>query len=95
MKTGIPIEIKGDSWTENAVHKVFATSNQLLQTHYAPGEYIEEVNKSLGELDKMLPYLDEITYFACKEVLENGLELGKHYKPKINGDGISRRSVIT
>ena len=77
-KSGIPIEIKkGILELKNAVHKVFATSNQLLQTHYAPGEYIEEVNKSLGELDKMLPYLDEITYFACKEVLENGLELGK------------------
>ena len=48
LKSGIPIEIKkGILELKNAVHKVFATSNQLLQTHYAPGEYIEEVNKSL------------------------------------------------
>lgn len=77
-KSGVPIEIKkGILELKNAMHKVFITSNQLIQTHYASEKYIEEVNKSLGELDQMLPYLDENTYIICKEVLEDGLELGK------------------
>lgn len=77
-KSGIPIEIKkGILELKNAIHKVFEVSNQLIQTHYASEEYLDESNKSLGELDKMLPYLDENTYITCKEVLEEGLELGK------------------
>jgi len=77
-KSGISIEIKKVIIElKNAVHKVFETSNQLIQTHYASKEYIDEVNKSLGELDQLLPYLDESTYITCKEVLEDGLELGK------------------
>lgn len=77
-KSGIPIEIKkGILELKNAVHRVFETSNQLIQTHYASEKYIDEVNKSLGELDQLLPYLDEITYITCKEVLEDGLEFGK------------------
>lgn len=77
-KSGIPIEIKkGIFELKNAIHKVFEVSNQLIQTHYASEEYLDESNKSLGELDKMLPYLDENTYITCKEVLEEGLELGK------------------
>lgn len=77
-KSGVPIEIKkGILELKNAIHKVFITSTQLIQTHYASEKYIEEVNKSLGELDQMLPYLDENTYITCKEVLEAGLELGK------------------
>lgn len=77
-KSGVSIEIKkGILELKNAMHKVFITSNQLIQTHYASEKYIEEVNKSLGELDQMLPYLDENTYITCKEVLEDGSELGK------------------
>ncbi|WP_277407379.1 SMEK domain-containing protein [Lacrimispora xylanisolvens] len=77
-KSVISIEIKkGILELKNVVHKVFEISNQLIQTHYASEKYIDEVNKSLGELDKMLPYLDEITYITCKEVLEDSLELGK------------------
>ena len=77
-KSGIPIEIKkGILELKNAIHKVFEVSNQSIQTHYASEEYLDESNKSLGELDKMLPYLDENTYITCKEVLEEGLELGK------------------
>lgn len=69
--------IKREIVVKNAVYKVFEISNQLIKTHYASEEYIDEVNKSLGELDKMLPYLDEDTYITCKRVLEDGLELGK------------------
>lgn len=77
-KSGIPIEIKkGIIKLKNAVHNVLKTSNQLIQTHYASKEYIEEAKESLSELDQMLPYLDEITYITCKEILEDGLELGK------------------
>lgn len=77
-KSSIPIEIKkGILELKNAVHKVFETSKQLIQTHYAPVEYINEASKSLEELDQMLPYLDESTYITCREVLETGLELGK------------------
>lgn len=77
-KSGIPIEIKKSILElKNTVHKIFETSNQLIQTHYASEDYIDDVNKSLCEIDQMLPYLDESTYITCKEVLEEGLELGK------------------
>lgn len=78
-KTIIPIEIKkGILELKNTVYKVFEICNQLIQTHYAfGGDIIDEINKSLEEIDKMLPYLDERTYITCKEVLQDGLELGK------------------
>lgn len=70
IKTGI-LELK------NAVHKVFETANQLIQTHHMSEIYLNEVDKSLGELEQILPYLDEKTYLACKEVLENWAELNE------------------
>jgi len=77
-KSGILIEIKKSILElKNAVHKIFEVSNQLIQTHYASEDYVDDVNKSLSEIDQMLPYLDERTYITCKEVLEDGLELGK------------------
>jgi hypothetical protein len=78
VKSSIPVEIKKDILDlKNEVHKIFETSNQLIQTHYASEEYLDASEKFLSELDKMLPYLDENTYVTCKEVLEEGLELGK------------------
>lgn len=77
-KSSIPIEIKkGILELKNEVHKIFETSNQLIQTHYASEKYLDESIKFLGELDKMIPYLDENTYVTCKEILEEGQELGK------------------
>lgn len=77
-KSVIPIKIKKDILElKNIVHKVLDISSQLIQTHYTTEKYIDEINRSLGELDQMLPYLDERTYTTCKEVLEEGLELGK------------------
>lgn len=74
----IPIEIKkGILELKNTIHKVFETCSQLLQTHYASKNYVSEIKESLDKLDQMLPYLDESTYITCKEVLEDGLELGK------------------
>lgn len=78
VKSSLPIEIKkGILELKNVVHNIFETSSQLLQTHHASNRYLEEANKSLSELDQMLPYLDESTYITCKEVLEKGIELGK------------------
>ncbi len=77
-KSNILINIKkGILELKNTVHSILETSNQLIQTHYASIKYIEDANNSLNELDQMLPYLDENTYIACKEVLEDGLELEK------------------
>lgn len=77
-KPGIPIEIKkGILELKNAVHKVFEKSKQLIQTHYSPVNYVDNVNEALSELDQMLPYLDDNTYNTCKEVLISGLELEK------------------
>lgn len=74
----IPLEIKTCILElKNVVHKVFETANQLIQTHHMSEIYWYEVDKSLGELEQILPYLDEKTYLACKEVLENGVELNK------------------
>lgn len=74
----IPIEIKkGILELRNTVHKIFETCNQLIQTHYASEDYIDEINESLNKIDQLLPYLDEGTYITCKEVLEDGLELEK------------------
>lgn len=83
-KSCIPLEIKkGILELKNVVHTVFETSNQLIQTHYSSRKYMDEVNKSLGELDRILPFLDEKTYTTCKEVLEIGLELGKSLKTNL------------
>lgn len=74
----IPIEIKkGILELKNTIHKVFETCSQLIQTHYASKNYVSEIKESLDKLDQLLPYLDESTYITCKEVLEDGLELGK------------------
>ena len=78
VKSSIPIEIKkGILDLKNEVHMIFETANQLIQTHYASEEDLVSSEKFLRELDKMLPYLDENTFSTCKEVLEEGLELGK------------------
>lgn len=74
----IPLNIKkGIIELKNAIHKIFEASNQLIQTHHTSETYLHDVSKSLAELEQLLPYLDEKTYLACKEVLENGIELGK------------------
>lgn len=74
----IPIEIKkGILELKNTIHKIFETCSQLIQTHYASKNHVSEIKESLDKLDQMLPYLDESTYITCKEVLEDGLELGK------------------
>ena len=74
----IPLGVKNSILElKNAVHKGFETANQLIQTRYTTETYLNEVNKSLGELEQILPYLDEKTYLACKEILEKGIELGK------------------
>lgn len=74
----IPLNIKkGIIELKNAIHKIFEASNQLIQTHHTSETYLHDVSKSLTELEQLLPYLDEKTYLACKEVLENGIELGK------------------
>ena len=73
----IPIEIKkGILELKNVIHKIIITSAQLMQSHYATEDYMDEANRSLEMLDQIIPYIDERTYFACKAILEEGIELG-------------------
>lgn len=77
VKYNIPIEVKKSILElKNIVHKIFKSSSQLVESHYITEDYLDEAKKSLAELDQIFPYLDECTYFACKKVLEAGIELG-------------------
>lgn len=41
---------------------------------------MDKIENILDKLDKVFPYMDENTYLACKEILEEGLELGNIVK---------------
>lgn len=81
----IPTEVKKNIFElKNVVHMILEMAIQLKQTHYVVDNHVEKIENILGELDEVFPYLDENTYLTCKEILEEGLELGniirKHKK---------------
>lgn len=77
-KDRLSIEIKKDIIElKRVINKIFTTADCLLQTHNASITYMEECKEVLKKLDQMISYLDENTYLTCKDVLEDGLKLGR------------------
>ena len=59
---------------------ILEMASQLKQTHYTVDNHVDEIENILGKLDEVFSYLDENTYLVCKEILEEGLELGNIVK---------------
>lgn len=77
----IPIDVKKNIFElKNVVHMILEMASQLRQTHYIVDDHAYEIERTLGKLDEVFPYLDENTYLVCKEILEEGLELGNIVK---------------
>ena len=77
----ISIEIKKNIFElKKVVHMILEMASQLKQTHYVVDNHVDEIENVSGKLDEVFSYFDEITYLVCKEILEEGLELGNIIK---------------
>ena len=77
----ISLEVKKNIFElKNVVHMILEMASQLKQTHYTVDNHVDEIENILGKLDEVFSYLDENTYLVCKEILEEGLELGNIVK---------------
>lgn len=77
----ISLEVKKNIFDlKTVVHMILEMASQLKQTHYTVDNHVDEIENILGKLDEVFSYLDENTYLVCKEILEEGLELGNIVK---------------
>lgn len=77
----ISLEVKKNIFElKNVVHMILEMASQLKQTHYTVDNHVDEIENILGKLDEVFSYLDKNTYLVCKEILEEGLELGNIVK---------------
>ncbi|WP_119197955.1 hypothetical protein [Blautia sp. AM47-4] len=77
----ISLEVKKNIFElKTVVHMILEMASQLKQTHYTVDNHVDEIENILGKLDEVFSYLDENTYLVCKEILEEGLELGNIVK---------------
>lgn len=60
---------------KNTVDMLLNFANQLKESPYVPVVNSEKITPVLAELDQLLPYVDSKTYLACRQMLEEGLQL--------------------